>query len=78
LLPLIAFVVVGSGLDQSPEPHSDISLPQKMRDYDAYARLSEAIQSGAYLLAICSVFKGAKQQGRILAKIPAQAAWSES
>jgi endonuclease/exonuclease/phosphatase family metal-dependent hydrolase len=56
----------------------DILLLQEMRDYDACARLGEAIQPGADQVAICSAFKGAKQQEAILAKIPAQAAWSES
>jgi Metal-dependent hydrolase len=55
----------------------DILLLQEMRDYDACARLGEAIQPGAYQVAICSAFKGARQQEAILAKIPAQAAWSE-
>ena len=40
------------------------------------ARLGEAIQPGAYTVAICSGFKGGKQQEAIMAKIPAQAAWS--
>ena len=56
----------------------DILLLQEMRDYDACARLGEAIHPGAYQVAICSAFKGGKQQEAILAKIPAQAAWSES
>jgi endonuclease/exonuclease/phosphatase family metal-dependent hydrolase len=56
----------------------DILLLQEMRDYDACARLGEAIQPGAYQVAICSAFKGARQQEAIVAKIPAQAAWSES
>jgi endonuclease/exonuclease/phosphatase family metal-dependent hydrolase len=56
----------------------DILLFQEMRDYDACARLGEAIHPGAYQVAICSAFKGAKQQEAIIAKIPAQAAWSES
>ena len=56
----------------------DILLLQEMRDYDACARLGEAIQPGVYQIAICSAFKGARQQEAILAKIPAQAAWSES
>jgi len=58
--------------------HPDILLLQEMRDYDACARLGEAIQPGGYQVAICSAFKGARQQEAILAKIPAQAAWSES
>jgi endonuclease/exonuclease/phosphatase family metal-dependent hydrolase len=56
----------------------DILLLQEVRDYDACARLGEAIQAGAYQVAICSAFKGGKQQEAILAKIPAQAAWSEA
>jgi endonuclease/exonuclease/phosphatase family metal-dependent hydrolase len=55
----------------------DILLLQEMRDYDACARLGEAIQPDAYQVAIWSAFKGARQQEAILAKIPAQAAWSE-
>jgi hypothetical protein len=39
----------------------DILLLQEMRDYDACVRLGEAIQPGAYQVAICSAFKGAKQ-----------------
>jgi exonuclease III len=56
----------------------DILLLQEVRDYDACARLGEAIQSGAYTVGVCSAFKGGKQQEAIVAKIPAQAAWSES
>jgi endonuclease/exonuclease/phosphatase family metal-dependent hydrolase len=56
----------------------DILLLQEMRDYDACVRLGEAIHPGAYQVAICSAFKGAKQQEAIVAKIPAQAAWSEA
>jgi endonuclease/exonuclease/phosphatase family metal-dependent hydrolase len=58
--------------------HPDVLLLQEMRDYAACVRLGEAIQPGAYQVAICSAFKGARQQEAILAKIPAQAAWSES
>jgi endonuclease/exonuclease/phosphatase family metal-dependent hydrolase len=56
----------------------DILLLQEMRDYDACVRLGEAIHPGLYQVAICSAFKGGKQQEAIVAKIPAQAAWSES
>jgi endonuclease/exonuclease/phosphatase family metal-dependent hydrolase len=56
----------------------DILLLQEMRDYDACVRLGEAMRPGAYQVAICSAFKGAKQQEAIIAKIPAQAAWSEA
>lgn len=117
LLALVAFVVVGSALGQSPEPNKfrittwnlewfpngsareateekqaqrikaaadvlkelnpDVLLLQEVRDYDACSRLAEAIQPAAYTVAICSAFKGGKQEEAILAKIPAQAAWSE-
>src|SRR6266403_6186345 len=56
----------------------DILLLQEVRDYDACNRLAEAIQPGAYTVAICSAFKGGKQEEAILAKFPTQAAWSES
>jgi endonuclease/exonuclease/phosphatase family metal-dependent hydrolase len=56
----------------------DVLLLQEMRDYDACARLGEAIHPGGYQVAICSAFKGAKQQEAIISKIPAQAAWSEA
>ncbi len=56
----------------------DILLLQAVRDYDARARLGEAIQPGAYAMGVCSAFKGGKQQEAIVAKVPAQAAWSES
>jgi endonuclease/exonuclease/phosphatase family metal-dependent hydrolase len=56
----------------------DILLLQEVRDYDACARLGDAIQPGAYTVVVCSAFKGGKQQEAIMAKIPAQAEWSES
>jgi len=37
------------------------------------ARLGDAIQPGAYTIAICSAFKGARQEEAIVSKIPAQA-----
>src|SRR5947207_15043281 len=43
----------------------DILLLQEMRDYDACARLCDAIHAGTYQVAICSAFKGAKQQEAI-------------
>lgn len=64
--------------DVLKELNPDILLLQEVRDYDACNRLAEAIQPGAYKVAICSAFKGGKQEEAILAKIPAQAAWSES
>jgi endonuclease/exonuclease/phosphatase family metal-dependent hydrolase len=56
---------------------SDILLLQEVRDYDACARLAEAIRPHTYRVAICSAFKGGKQQVAILGKEPAQAAWAE-
>jgi endonuclease/exonuclease/phosphatase family metal-dependent hydrolase len=59
----------------------DIILLQEVRDYDACTRLAEAIEPHHYQVAVCSAFKQgiaiAKQQVAILAKEPAQAAWSE-
>jgi len=61
----------------------DIILLQEVRDYDVCARLAEAIRPHTYRVAICSAFKEpftpglGKQQVAILAKEPAQAAWSE-
>src|SRR5258708_6118427 len=61
----------------------DIILLQEVRDYDACARLGEAIAPGIYHVAICSAFKEpfhsglGRQQVAILSKYQAQAAWSE-
>jgi endonuclease/exonuclease/phosphatase family metal-dependent hydrolase len=61
----------------------DIVLLQEVRDYEACARLGEAIAPGIYHVAICSAFKEpfqrglGKQQVAILSKYQAQAAWSE-
>ncbi len=61
----------------------DVILLQEVRDYDACAKLGEAIRPHTYQVAICSAFKEpftsgfGKQQVAILAKEPAQAAWSE-
>jgi endonuclease/exonuclease/phosphatase family metal-dependent hydrolase len=61
----------------------DIVLLQEVRDYDACARLCEAIAPGIYHVAICSAFKEpfqsglGKQQVAILSKYEAQAAWAE-
>src|SRR6266478_3606780 len=44
----------------------DILLLQEVRDYEACARLGEAIQPG-YAVAICSAFKGGIQEEAILA-----------
>jgi endonuclease/exonuclease/phosphatase family metal-dependent hydrolase len=55
----------------------DILLLQEVRDYDACARLGEAVAPQKYQVAICSAFKGGRQQEAILAKTPAQAAWAE-
>jgi endonuclease/exonuclease/phosphatase family metal-dependent hydrolase len=69
---------IKAAADVLKELHPDILLLQEVRDYEACNRLAEAIQPGAYTVAICSAFKGGKQEEAILAKIPAQAAWSES
>ena len=64
--------------------NSDIILLQEVRDYDVCARLGEAIAPHTYHVAICSAFREpftpglGKQQVAILAKEPAQAAWSET
>jgi endonuclease/exonuclease/phosphatase family metal-dependent hydrolase len=61
----------------------DIILLQEVRDYEACARLCEAIAPGIYHVAICSAFKEpfqsglGKQQVAILSKYQAQAEWSE-
>jgi endonuclease/exonuclease/phosphatase family metal-dependent hydrolase len=58
-------------------------LLQEVRDYDACARLGEAIAPGIYQVAICSAFREpfqsgfGKQQVAILSKYQAQAAWAE-
>jgi endonuclease/exonuclease/phosphatase family metal-dependent hydrolase len=64
--------------------NSDIILLQEVQDYAVCARLAEAIRPHSYQVAIVSAFKEpftpglGKQQVAILAKEPAQAAWSES
>ncbi len=64
--------------------NSDVILLQEVRDYDVCARLAEAIQPHTYHVAIVSAFREpgtpgfGKQQVAIIAKEPAQAAWSES
>jgi len=61
----------------------DIVLLQEVRDYEACARLGEAIRPAAYQVAICSAFKEpfqrgiGRQQVAILSKYQAQAAWTE-
>lgn len=55
----------------------DILLLQEVRDYDACARLAEAIKPHTYTVAICSAFKGGRQQVAILSKYQAQAGWYE-
>jgi endonuclease/exonuclease/phosphatase family metal-dependent hydrolase len=64
--------------------NSDIILLQEVQDYEACARLAEAIAPQTYQVAICSAFKDpftrglGKQQVAIMAREPAQAAWSEN
>src|SRR4029453_14166070 len=61
----------------------DIVLLQEVRDYEACARLCEAIAPGVYHVSICSAFKEpfhrglGKQQVAIFSKYQAQAAWAE-
>src|SRR5581483_6565240 len=61
----------------------DLILLQEVRDYDACARLGDAIAPGIYHVTICSAFKEpfqsglGKQQVAILSKYQAQAAWAE-
>jgi endonuclease/exonuclease/phosphatase family metal-dependent hydrolase len=61
----------------------DIILLQEVRDYEACARLGEAIAPGIYHVAICYAFKEpfqsglGKQQVAIFSKYQAQAAWAE-
>src|SRR5205823_12521986 len=69
---------IESAADVLKKLDPDILLLQEMRDYDACARLREAMQPGAYQVAICYAFKGARQQEPIIAKITAQTALSEA
>jgi endonuclease/exonuclease/phosphatase family metal-dependent hydrolase len=74
-------IAVAADVLRSIDP--DIILLQEVRDYDACARLGEAIAPGTYHVAICSAFKEpfqsglGKQQVAILSKYQAQAAWAE-
>jgi len=54
--------------------NSDILFLQEVQDYDACARLAEAIRPHTYQVAICSAFKGGEQQVAILCREPAQTA----
>jgi endonuclease/exonuclease/phosphatase family metal-dependent hydrolase len=62
----------------------DIILLQEVKDYETCARLADTIAPHTYQVAICSAFHEpfkpgfGKQQVAILAKVPAQAAWSEN
>jgi endonuclease/exonuclease/phosphatase family metal-dependent hydrolase len=72
-----------TGRDVLRPINHDIVLLQEVRDYDACARLGEAIAPGIYHVAICSAFREpfhsglGRQQVAILSKYQAQAAWSE-
>jgi len=74
---------IGAAADVLRPINADIILLQELRDYEACARLGEAIAPGMYHVAICSAFKEpfqsglGKQQVAILSKYQAQAAWSE-
>src|SRR5882757_5280033 len=52
---------IKAAADVLKELNPDILLLQEVRDYDACSRLADAIQPGAYTVAICSAFKGGKQ-----------------
>lgn len=75
---------IASAADVLRPLNSDIILLQEVKDYAVCAQLAEAIRPHSYQVAICSAFKEpftagfGKQQVAILAKLPAQAAWSES
>ena len=74
---------IGAAADVLRPLNPDIVLLQEVRDYEACARLGEAIAPGMYHVAICSAFKEpfqsglGKQQVAILSKYQAQAAWAE-
>jgi endonuclease/exonuclease/phosphatase family metal-dependent hydrolase len=74
---------IGAAADVLRSINPDIILLQEVRDYEACARLGEAIAPGMYHVAICSAFKEpfqsglGKQQVAILSKYQAQAAWAE-
>ena len=74
---------IGAAADVLRPINADIILLQEVRDYEACARLGEAIAPGTYHVAICSAFKEpfqsglGKQQVAILSKYQAQAAWGE-
>lgn len=74
---------IASAADVLRPINPDIILLQEVRDYEACARLGEAIAPGTYHVAICSAFKEpfqrglGKQQVAILSKYQAQAAWAE-
>ena len=63
---------------------SDVVLLQEIRDWDTCERLTAALAPLHYEVLVCSAFRDSfsgnlgKQQVAILAKRPAQAAWSES
>ena len=74
---------IASAADVLRPLNPDIILLQEVRDYDVCTRLANAIAPHAYEVAIVSAFREpftpglGKQQVAILAKEPAQAAWSE-
>jgi len=67
-----------------PPLNSDIILLEEVRAYDVAARLPEAMAPHTYHVPMCSEFREpvspglGKQQVAILAKVPAQGAWSET
>src|SRR5215472_15712157 len=57
---------IKAAADVLKELNPDILLLQEVRDYDACNRLAEAIQPGAYTVAICSAFKGGNKKKQFL------------
>jgi endonuclease/exonuclease/phosphatase family metal-dependent hydrolase len=62
----------------------DVALLQEVRDWDTCEKLTQSLQPSKYYVAVCSAFRegfGGQigwQQEAIIAKKPAQSAWSES
>jgi endonuclease/exonuclease/phosphatase family metal-dependent hydrolase len=75
---------IGAAADVLRPLNPDIVLLEEVRDYEVCARLAEVIAPHTYQVAICSAFREpfkrglGRQQVAILAKVPAQAAWSET
>jgi len=59
---------IQAAADVLKELNPDILLLQEVRDYDACARLGEAIQPGAYTVSICSAFREENSKRQSLRK----------